>query len=69
MAKANADQPVYSDRIFRNGRSGGARWSRGEPVNILYIRVPRPELYDLSTDPGATRNLAQGSKATLETIA
>ena len=58
-------QPV----IFRNGRSDGARWNRGVPENILYIRAPRPELYDLSADPGATRNLAQSSKATLETIA
>ena len=37
--------------------------------NILYIKAPRPELYDLSADPGATRNLAQTSKATLQTIA
>jgi predicted Zn-dependent protease len=41
-------------------------WRAGK---YLYIRAPKPELYDLSTDPAATRNLAQNSKATLETMA
>jgi Flp pilus assembly protein TadD len=35
----------------------------------LYIRAPKPELYDLSTDPKASRNLAQSSKAVLDTMA
>ncbi len=41
-------------------------WRAGK---YLYIRAPKPELYDLSADPAATRNLAQNSKATLETMA
>src|SRR5206468_11973221 len=41
-------------------------WRAGK---YLYIRAPKPELYDLSSDPGATRNLAQTSKAIVATLA
>jgi predicted Zn-dependent protease len=41
-------------------------WRAGK---YLYIRSPKPELYDLSVDSNATHNLAQSSKATLETMA
>jgi len=41
-------------------------WRAGK---YLYIRAPKPELYDLSVDPNATHNLAQSAKATLETMA
>jgi arylsulfatase A-like enzyme/Flp pilus assembly protein TadD len=65
----NADQPVYSRSDFPErafGWSGLQSWRAGK---YLYIRAPKPELYDLTADPGATRNLAQTSKATLDTIA
>jgi len=41
-------------------------WRAGK---YLYVRAPKPELYDLVADPGATHNLAQSSKATLDTMA
>ncbi len=66
---ADADQPVYSGSDFSQqafGWSGLESWRAGK---YLYIRAPKPELYDLSADPAATRNLAQNSKATLETMA
>lgn len=69
IAKSNADQPVYARSDFPDrgfGWSGLQAWLAGK---YLYIRVPKPELYDLSADPGATKNLAQSSKATLDTIA
>jgi choline-sulfatase len=64
-----ADQPAYSrsdlpERGF--GWSALESWRAGK---YLYIRAPRPELYDLTADPGATHNLAQTSKATLDTMA
>jgi arylsulfatase A-like enzyme/Flp pilus assembly protein TadD len=65
----NADQPVYSRSDFPQrafGWSGLQSWRAGK---YLYIRAPKPELYDLTVDPGATHNLAQTSKATLDTIA
>ena len=68
-ANTNSDQPAYSASEFPQrafGWSGLESWRAGK---YLYIRAPKPELYDLSADPGAAYNLAQGSKATLETIA
>lgn len=65
----SADQPAYSrselpERGF--GWSALESWRAGK---YLYVRAPKPELYDLTADPGATHNLAQASKATLDTMA
>ncbi len=71
IAKAGGggDQPVYSradlpQRGF--GWSGLESWRAGK---YLYVRAPKPELYDLTADPAAAHNLAQSSKATLDTMA
>jgi len=63
------DQPVYSrsdlgQRAF--GWSVLESWRAGK---YLYIRAPKPELYDMTADPAAAHNLAQSSKATLDTMA
>jgi arylsulfatase A-like enzyme/Tfp pilus assembly protein PilF len=68
-SSAGADQPVYSrsDLPARGfGWSPLESWRAGK---YLYIRAPKPELYDMTADPGATRNLAQSSKATVDTMA
>lgn len=69
IAKSNADQPVYSASDFPQRAFGWSALESWRAGKYLYVRAPKPELYDLSTDPGATHNLAQTSKATLETIA
>ena len=69
IAKSNGDQPVYSTSDFPQRAFGWSPLESWRVGKYLYIRAPQPELYDLSADPGATRNLAQSSKATLETIA
>jgi len=70
IARGNsADQPVYSRSDFPQRAFGWSALESWRAGKYLYIRAPSPELYDLSNDPGATRNLAQRSKATLETIA
>jgi len=69
IAKANADQPIYSVSNFPQQAFGWSPVESWRAGKYLYIKAPRPELYDLAADPGATRNLAQSSKATLETIA
>jgi tetratricopeptide (TPR) repeat protein len=69
QASSQADQPAYSrsDLSLRGfGCSVLESWRAGK---YLYIRAPKPELYDMSSDPGATRNLSQSAKATLETMA
>jgi arylsulfatase A-like enzyme/Flp pilus assembly protein TadD len=69
IARANTDQPVYSISAFPQQAFGWSALESWRAGKFLYIKSPRPELYDLAADPGATRNLAQTSKATLETIA
>jgi choline-sulfatase len=69
IAKSASDQAVYSVSDFPQRAFGWSALESWRAGKYLYIRAPKPELYDLSADPGATRNLAQSSKATLETMA
>ena len=69
QSSSQPEQPAYSRTDFPMqgfACSVVESWRAGK---YLYIRAPRPELYDTSVDPGATRNLAQTSKATLDTMA
>jgi choline-sulfatase len=69
LAKSTSDQAAYSASDFPARAFGWSALESWRAGKYLYIRAPKPELYDLSADPGATRNLAQRSKATLETMA
>ncbi len=71
IAKAGggADQPVYSRSDLPQRGFGWSPLESWRAGKYLYIRAPKPELYDLTADPGATHNLAQSSKATLDTMA
>ena len=69
IARTNADQPVYSISNFSQQAFGWSSLESWRAGKYLYIKAPKPELYDLSADPRATRNLVQTSKATLETMA
>ncbi len=69
-AKATAaEQPVYSRSDFGQRAMGWSVTESWRAGKYLYIRAPRPELYDLAADSGATHNLAGSSKATLDTMA
>jgi arylsulfatase A-like enzyme len=68
-AASAADQPVYSRADLPQRGFGWSPLESWRAGKYLYIRAPKPELYDLTADPGATRNLAQTSKATLDTMA
>ena len=73
IAKASggsgSDQPVYSRSDLPQRGFGWSSLESWRAGKYLYIRAPKPELYDLTADPGATHNLAQSSKATLDTMA
>jgi arylsulfatase A-like enzyme len=71
IAKTNptTDQPVYSRTDFPNWAFGWSPLESWRAGKYLYVRAPKPELYDLTADPGATHNLASSSKATLDTLA
>lgn len=72
IAKASGgggDQPVYSRSDLPQRGFGWSPLESWRVGKYLYIRAPKPELYDLTADPGAAHNLAQSSKATLDTMA
>jgi arylsulfatase A-like enzyme len=66
---AGSDQPVYSRSDLPQRGFGWSPLESWRAGKYLYIRAPKPELYDLAADPGAVHNLAQTSKATLDTMA
>jgi arylsulfatase A-like enzyme/Tfp pilus assembly protein PilF len=68
-ASSSAEQPVYSRTDLSQRGFGWSPLESWRAGKYLYIRAPKPELYDLTADPGATHNLAQSSKATLDTMA
>ena len=63
------DQPAYSRSELPQQGFGCSVLESWRAGKYLYIRAPKPELYDLSADAKAAHNLAQSSKATLETMA
>jgi arylsulfatase A-like enzyme/Flp pilus assembly protein TadD len=69
QATSQADQPAYSRSEFSKRAFGCSTLESWRVGKFLYIRAPKPELYDLVSDPGALHNLAQSAKGTLETIA
>jgi choline-sulfatase len=69
QASPQSDQPAYSRTELPHRDFGCSVLESWRAGKYLYIRAPKPELYDLSSDRGATRNLAQNAKATLETMA
>jgi arylsulfatase A-like enzyme/Tfp pilus assembly protein PilF len=68
-AASAADQSVYSRADLPQRGFGWSPLESWRAGKYLYIRAPKPELYDLTADPAATRNLAQSAKATLDTMA
>jgi choline-sulfatase len=72
IAKAGGsggDQPAYSRADLPQRGFGWSPLESWRASKYLYVRAPKPELYDLTADPGAAHNLAQSSKATLDTLA
>ncbi|MFZ3264725.1 MAG: sulfatase-like hydrolase/transferase [Terriglobales bacterium] len=66
---SSGDQPVYSRSDLSQRGFGWSPLESWRAGKYLYIRAPKPELYDMTADPGANHNLAQSSKATLDTMA
>jgi choline-sulfatase len=70
LAKGAApDQPVYSRSDFSQQAFSLSLVESWRANKYLYVRAPKPELFDLSADPDASRNLATSAKATLDTMA
>jgi tetratricopeptide (TPR) repeat protein len=65
----SADQPIYSRSDYGQRGFGWSGLQSWRASKYLYIRAPKPELYDLTSDPGAVKNISQTSKGTADTIA
>ena len=69
QASSQTEQPAYSRSELPQQGFGCSVLESWRAGKYLYIRAPKPELYDVSVDPNATHNLAQSAKATLATMA
>jgi choline-sulfatase len=69
QASSQANQPAYARADLPQQGFGCSLIESWRVGKYLYVNAPIPELYDLSVDPNATRNLAQSSKATLQVLA
>jgi choline-sulfatase len=58
LTRARADRPAYAETEYPRRAFGWSPLTAWRADRFLYIRAPKPELYDLVADPGATRNLA-----------
>jgi choline-sulfatase len=65
----DTDQAAYARSDFPQQAFGWSVLESWRSGRYLYVRAPKPELYDLSSDPNATHNLAQSSKAITDTMA
>ena len=69
LAHGERDEPVYARSDYPQTAFGWSALESWRSGKYLYIRAPKPELYNVVEDPGATRNLAQSAHAVLETMA
>ena len=66
---ASVDRDVYSETIYPRLHFGWSDLASVTEGRYRYIRAPRPEMYDLSTDPGERQNLATSRAATASALA
>jgi choline-sulfatase len=66
---ASNDQPVYSRSDLPQRGFGWSPLESWRARKYLYVRAPKPELYDLTADPSAVHDLSQSSKAILNEMA
>ena len=53
-----ADRPVYAETEYPRRAFGWSPLVSWRADRFLFVRAPRPELYDLDSDPGASANVA-----------
>jgi arylsulfatase A-like enzyme/Tfp pilus assembly protein PilF len=68
-SEAQPDRPVYAETDYPHRAFGWSALRAWRTGKYLYIQAPEQELYDQSIDAGATRNLAESSKAVAGTLA
>ena len=60
----STDRPVYSETFYPRFHFGWSELVAATEARYRYVRAPRPELYDLATDPGERQQPDRGEGAT-----
>ena len=63
-----AKDPAYSETFYPFSSFGWSPLHALESERFHFIEAPMPELYDLETDPGETRNIAAAQPATVAVL-
>jgi len=66
---ASADRPAYAETDYPRNTYGWSPLRALRTGKYLYIKAPRQELYDQSTDPKAEHDLSSASTAVTSTLA
>ncbi|HJS97949.1 MAG TPA: sulfatase-like hydrolase/transferase [Terriglobales bacterium] len=67
--KGGMGEAAYAGSDYSRDAFGWSRLEAWRAGKYLYIRAPKPELYDLESDPACARNLASSSQGTAATMA
>jgi len=62
------NNPAYSETFYPFSSFGWSPLHALETGRFHFIQAPKPELYDLSSDPGETRNIAGDQPATVAVL-
>src|ERR1700674_1888067 len=60
--------PAYSETFYPFSSFGWSPLHALESERFHFIEAPKPELYDLESDPGETRNIAAEQPATVDVV-
>lgn len=69
MRQAGMGEAAYARSDYSRDAFGWSRLESWRAGKYLYIRAPKPELYDMGADAQAAHNLAGSSQATAATMA
>lgn len=64
LITSKAAEPVYSESLYARKHFGCAALRSVRMERYKYIDAPKPELYDLSTDPGELHNVYDRQRST-----
>src|SRR5207247_1851293 len=63
LSSARSTEEIYSESLYARNQFGGAALRSLRVGRYKYIDAPKPELYDLSNDPGELQNLYEQQRS------